>query len=212
MIGVYGGCFDPVHFGHLRIALEITDALSLSQLLFIPSASPPHRDQPVADWEQRLAMLTCAIKAVPAFKIDSREYARQGPSYMVDTLTSLRTEKPSAVFCLILGYDAFAQLNQWHEWQTLFELAHIVIASRPGVNQTLDPLLDKEYQNRLVDDYKLLEKTPAGYMINCTVTGLDIASSQIRHLLQSEKSIRFLTPDPVIAYIQNHHLYITNSK
>lgn len=207
MIGVYGGSFDPVHFGHLRIALEITDNLNLSQLLFIPCAVPPHRTAPVASWDQRLAMLEYAIGKVPEFRIDPRESGREGPSYMVDTLKSLRSEKPDAVFCLILGYDAFTQLDQWYQWRTLFKLAHIVIADRPGIKQNLNPDLNEEYQNRVIVNYKLLEKKTAGYIINLTVTGLDISSSKIRHLLHSGKSILFLTPDSVIEYIQSHHLY-----
>lgn len=207
MIGVYGGSFDPVHFGHLRIALEITEQLNLSQTLFIPSATPAHRAPAIASWQQRLAMLAEATKLESRFKIDTREAKRAGPSYMVDTLSSLRADYPQTPLCLMLGADAFLGLTNWYQWQKIFSFAHIVIAGRPQVKWKLNSILQQEYQNRLVNNHNLLEKKLAGFIINCTVTELDISSSKIRQLLRSGFSVRYLTLDSIITYIHTQHLY-----
>ncbi len=134
MIGIFGGTFDPVHFGHLRPALEVQQALGLDEVRFIPAGQPPHRDMPHATAPQRLSMLQTAIEDQPGFAADEREIQREGPSYMVDTLALLREELGQIPLCLILGYDAFLGLPAWHQWHRLIELAHLVITHRPGWN------------------------------------------------------------------------------
>ena len=131
-IGVFGGTFDPIHYGHLRTAFELMQALRLSEIRFLPCGTPPHRDMPQADARLRLAMVKGAIEGQPGFIIDDREIHREGPSYSVDTLIDLRSEYPHRSLCLIVGMDAFLSLPKWYQWRELLQLAHLIVAHRPG--------------------------------------------------------------------------------
>ncbi|HEV7448137.1 MAG TPA: nicotinate-nucleotide adenylyltransferase, partial [Steroidobacteraceae bacterium] len=140
-IGLFGGTFDPIHYGHLRTAFELWQELRLSEVRFMPTGSPPHREQPYAAPELRLAMVKAAVASQPAFVVDDREIRRTGVSYSVDTLTEVRNEFPDRSLCLLLGMDAFLGLPNWHRWRELLDLAHIVVAHRPGWKApTMGPL------------------------------------------------------------------------
>ena len=132
MIGVYGGTFDPVHYGHLRTALEVNEYFSLDELRLIPCSRPPHRVSPMAAADMRLQMLRLAVGNDPVFIIDKRELTRGGPSYMVDTLISIREEVAEVPLLLFIGADGFRYLTSWFQWERLFDFAHIVVMSRPG--------------------------------------------------------------------------------
>ncbi len=132
MIGILGGTFDPIHHGHLRCAQELLQDLPLDEVRLVPCRIPPHRDTPQASAEQRLRMLKAALDGAPGLTVDDRELSREGPSYTVDTLHSLRAEFGATPLCLIVGMDAFNGLDRWHRWQELIGLAHIVVAHRPG--------------------------------------------------------------------------------
>ncbi len=150
MIGVYGGTFNPVHYGHLRTALEVKELFGLQRLHLIPCRLPAHRGQPEADAEIRMQMLAAAVADTPGFFADRRELERDGPSYMVDTLAALRSElADDTPLLLFIGADAFAGLERWHRWQRLFELAHVVVMTRPGF---LHGPLPDFLQQRLADD------------------------------------------------------------
>jgi nicotinate-nucleotide adenylyltransferase len=138
MIGIYGGTFDPVHFGHLRPALDVLEGLGLEQVRFIPCGQPPHRQQPVANAEQRMAMLSLAVSEQAGFVVDDREISRGGTSYMVDTLTSLKQEKPNNTFCLMLGMDAFIEFDQWKRWQDILQMVNLVVTHRPNADFDFD--------------------------------------------------------------------------
>ncbi|MFO8024210.1 nicotinate-nucleotide adenylyltransferase [Thiohalophilus sp.] len=210
MIGLLGGTFDPIHFGHLRPALEIYQALGLRELRFIPSAEPPHRDKPRASALQRLMMVRAAIAEQPGFVIDDRELRRTGPSYMVDTLHSLREELGSETpLCLILGLDAFLGLEGWHRWQELFDYAHLVITHRPGWSLRDKPpgsILANEIQARYSEPGQLVRR-PAGKLGFQSVTQLDISASGIREELAKGRDIRYLLPDTVQQLIKTQHIY-----
>ena len=207
MIGIFGGTFDPVHYGHLRPALEVQEALELNEIRFIPAGQPPHRDLPHATTQQRLSMLRAAIDAQPGFVIDEREVRREGPSYMVDTLASLRDELGQVPLCLILGYDAFLGLPRWHQWQRLIELSHLVITHRPGWNHDD---LDETLQN-LMEQHEIaperMARQAAGGLIFVPVTQLDISASGIREQIRAGQDIRYLLPDPVYEMIKEQQLY-----
>lgn len=207
MIGIFGGTFDPVHFGHLRPALEVQQALGLQEVRFIPAGQPPHRAIPVATAKQRLAMLTAAIADQPGFVVDVRELNRPGPSYMIDTLVSLRSELGSEPLCLILGYDAFLGLPGWHQWQRLLEFAHLVITHRPGWNQ--DSLKDvlKSLLQRHAMTAAELSTVSAGGITFIEVTQLDISASRIRQQITAGQDIRYLLPEPVYTMICEQNLY-----
>ena len=208
MIGIYGGTFDPVHVGHLRTALEVSETLGLDELRFIPCQVPPHRPQPGATPMQRRAMLELALADAPAgFRVDPRELNRPGPSYMVDTLVSLREDIGSQPLTLILGMDAFLGLPGWHRWREIPELAHIGVMRRPGHEPRWHLELEKEIQGRLTDHASDLRSRPAGRALLLNVTQLEISASQLRRLISAGKSPRYLTPEPVAQFIRQQGLY-----
>ena len=131
-IGVFGGTFDPIHYGHLRTAYEVQQALKFDEVRFVPCGEPPHRGEPRANSKLRLAMVTAAVEGRKGFIVDDREIYRDGPSYSVDTLKTLRTDFPLRSLGLIIGMDAFLGLPEWYQWREILELSHIVVAHRPG--------------------------------------------------------------------------------
>ena len=209
MIGIYGGTFDPIHYGHLRPALDVYQALPFSEIRFIPCGEPPHRDAPYADAQHRLAMLRLALANQPAFRIDERELRRKGPSFMVDTLQELRAECGQQPLCLIIGFDAFLGLQSWHQWQAIPELAHLVVTHRPGWNKS-----EIESRSALSQLVKLRQMSgeamaqyQAGGIVFVPVTQLDISSTRIRELVAAGKDARYLLPDNVYELIKQEKLY-----
>lgn len=209
MLGIIGGAFDPIHYGHLRIALEAHEALGLEQLQWIPTGQPPHRQAAHATAQQRLEMLRLALAEQPQWQLDSRELERSGPSFMVDTLTEIREEQGrQRPIVLILGEDAFTGLSSWSRWQQLWSLAHILVCTRPGSSQALDKLLEQECRKHEVAELMPLQQSAAGSLYRLQVNPLDIASSRIRDIIQRRQSPRFLLPDAVLQYIEANHLYM----
>ena len=211
MIGIFGGTFDPVHFGHLRPALEVARALEMAQIRFIPCFIPPHRDEPGATAAQRLRMLRLALAGVDEFVVDERELKRGGPSYMVDTLASLRQELGDAPVALILGRDAFAGLASWHRWWAVLELAHIVVLDRPGAALPQQGPVAGVLARHGVDDPAALHRCQAGRIWLQTVTQLDISATLIRRSVNEGGGCRFLTPEPVREYIEAQGLYLSTT-
>lgn len=212
MIGIFGGTFDPVHYGHLRSALEVKDIFGLDEVRLIPCANPPHREQPAVTAKMRLQMLELAIKTQPGLKIDTRELDRHTlseltPSYMVDTLASLRQEFPTEPLLLFIGSDAFNYLTGWHQWQQLFDYAHLVVLTRPGFEIEG---LDDFFKARLAKDINELTQNPAGKLFLSQVTQLDISATAIRNMIAKKQNPGFLLPDAVIEYIKQHKLYETH--
>lgn len=206
-LGLLGGTFDPVHHGHLRIALEVLEQQRLAELRLLPCRQPPHRDVPVASPAQRLAMLEQAVAGQAGFRVDDRELHRAGPSYTVDTLLSLRTELPATPLCLLIGQDAFAELHRWDRWRQLFELAHLIVLARPGADLGLAAVLRAQLERRQLRAGSQLRQTLAGGILFQDVTQLQISATHIRQLLASGRSPRYLLPEAVHAYIRNHGLY-----
>jgi nicotinate-nucleotide adenylyltransferase len=208
MIGIFGGTFDPVHFGHLRPVLDLQQALGLTELRLLPCRQPPHRDQPYASPEQRLTMLQLATHGEAGLAIDERELRRDGPSYMVDTLLSLRAELGDACpVALLIGMDALHGLDRWHRWREVVDLCHVVVATRPGWTPPQDGEVAALVRARQVEDATLLRSQAAGKLMFCPVTLLDISASRIRALLADGKSPRYLLPGAVLEYIQLVGLY-----
>jgi len=204
-IGILGGTFDPIHFGHLRPALDVAEQLKLDRIHLIPSARPPHREQPQATPEQRLTMLHLAVKNNAQFVVDDRELHREGASYTVDTLLSLREEFPHSPLYLMLGTDAFSHIQTWHRWQALLDLAHIVVMQRPGDAVNMPKELDKWYQQHLTVDNA--DNKLAGEIWPVEVTQLAISATDIRCKVTNEQNPQFLLPDAVIQIIGILGLY-----
>jgi nicotinate-nucleotide adenylyltransferase len=208
MIGLLGGTFDPIHFGHLRPALEIRDALGLDSVRFLPCRIPPHRGTPRETAETRAAMVARALEGEPGFVLDRRELEREGPSYTADTLRSLRAELGDEVaLCLILGRDAFNGLPKWHDAEALLKLAHIVVAQRPGEEGEPEEVLARMIAGRVSESLAELEREPAGKVVFVEVTQLAIAATAIREGLARGQSPRFLVPDGVWNMIRESGLY-----
>lgn len=206
-IGIFGGTFDPVHYGHLRAALEALESLKLRDFRLLPAGTPPHRANTFASAEHRLAMLNLALSRYPELQVDDREVRRVGSSFMVDTLKEIRAEEGEAPILLMIGQDAANVLDQWHEWEALFDLAHLVIMRRPESKHIYSGALFEQVQPRLVSDPEQLRDSPAGLILPLEVTQLAISSTEIRRQIQAGLSPRFLLPDPVIDYILEKGLY-----
>jgi nicotinate-nucleotide adenylyltransferase len=208
MIGIYGGTFDPIHYGHLRTALEVKEIVGLTELRFLPCREPPHRKPPVASPELRLKMLEAAMQdAEPGFHIDTRELNRPGPSYMVDTLASLRKDIAGESLALIVGLDAFSSLPSWHRWKALFDLAHLIVMRRPGIELVFSEELSPSLQERRVHESSQLASQTSGSIFFLEVTQLEISASLIRTMIQSGRNPRFLMPDSVLHFIRVERLY-----
>lgn len=207
MIGIFGGTFDPIHYGHLRPALDVQQALGLEQVRFIPLAVAVHRNQPAASAKQRLALLQAALAGQPGFVADEREIRRSGDSYTLHTLQDLHTEFPGTPLCLFVGGDAFNDYLTWHRPMEILQLAHLVVMQRPGSGTPADPELARLAAERRCSDPGKLEKSPAGSIFFHTVTQLEISSTRIRSLLGSGLSPRFLLPDPALEIIERERIY-----
>jgi nicotinate-nucleotide adenylyltransferase len=209
MIGIYGGTFDPVHFGHLRPAVDVYSLLNLSKIHFIPCGQPPHRDVPIASAQQRLDMLRLALERQPDFIVDEREIKRSGPSYMVDTIKSLRKDFPNEKLCLIVGMDAFVHLDTWKDWRKLTDMVSLVITQRPRFEQDSIPGSDLiQYMNdKRVNDKAQFVNSNETHCYFCGVTQLDISSTKIRKMTKEGKSIDYLLPEKVANYIHDQNLY-----
>ena len=211
-IGILGGTFDPIHYGHLRLAEEMLELANLREIRFIPAGTPPHRSVPQVSAQHRSAMVQLAIADQLAFVLDEREVDRSTPCYTVDTLRELRVELGEAQpLCLLMGGDAFLQLNTWREWEQLFELAHIVVGYRPGFTleeriHTATPALRQHYQQRLCAA-DVLSQQPCGGIVELAIPKLEISATLIRSRVAEKRSIRYLLPNAVADYIHQHHLY-----
>lgn len=208
MHAIYGGTFDPVHHGHLRLGLELKDYLGVSQVHLVPSHIPPHRGATGATAAQRLRLLQLAIAGEPALMIDSRELNRGGESFTADTLRQLRAELgPDCSLIMALGTDAFAGFDRWRQWQEILTLAHIVVVSRPGAE--LDPqsvpasLLAQHY----LEHGEELKNSPCGRIVMFAPPLLDISATGIRQRLALGQSARYLLPRQALVEIHRQGLY-----
>lgn len=206
-LGLFGGTFDPIHFGHLRTAFELLQVLSLGELRFVPAGNPPHRDVPLVAAELRLAMVRAAIATQPGFTVDDREVRRVGPSYTVTTLGELRAETPQRPLVLVVGMDAFLGLPTWHQWRDILQLAHLGVAHRPGWRAPTSGTLGELLQERGTDRVADLHEAPAGRIFVHPVTQLEISSTDLRNIILSGRDPRYLVPDAVRDIIRESGCY-----
>lgn len=210
-LGIFGGTFDPVHFGHLRLAEESIAHLGLAGVRWIPAGNPPHRDIPQVTAEQRLAMVNCATADNSRFSVDPAEVDSQAPSYTVNSLERLRSELgPQQPLVLLVGADAFAGLSTWHRWNDILDLTHVAVSHRPGFPVEISSLpsaLATQFSRRRTLDVAALKASPGGAIVTFAMTQLAISATQIRKLLANGLSARYLLPDGVLDYISSHSLY-----
>jgi len=211
-IGLFGGTFDPVHFGHLRLATELAEAFHLDNVVFIPAGLPYHRGRDAhATSEQRLTMLKLATQRDARFDVDDRELKREGPTYTYDTLAEIRKERgPDQPLVFLSGSDSFEKIDTWHRWTELFDLAHFVVAIRADDQewQSRGPgAFPKDAWPRITLNPREMLSAPAGKIMTFFMTPMAISSTAIRTLAHESASIRYLTPDPVVEYVRSHNLY-----
>jgi len=211
-IGILGGTFDPIHYGHLRLAEEMRELAGLQQIRFIPAGNPPHREMPQVTASQRSAMVRLAIADQPAFVLDEREVKCNKKCFTINTLIELRDELGDIQpLCLLMGGDAFLQLHTWHQWEQLLDLAHIVVGYRPGYTleeriHSAPAKLREHYLQRLCAvDY--LSRHAAGGIAELAIPKLEISATMIRNRVAENRTIRYLLPVTVANYIYQHHLY-----
>jgi nicotinate-nucleotide adenylyltransferase len=215
-VGLFGGTFDPIHFGHLRLATELSEAFKLEQVIFLPAGLPYHRGTGAhATAEQRLTMVKLATQRDSRFDVDDRELRRSGPTYTYDTLAEIRAERgPQVPLVFLLGSDAFGQIHTWHRWTELFDFAHFAVAIRADDTEWLSKgpgAFPADVGPRVTLNLRELLGSPAGKVMTFSMTPLAIASTAIRNLVKDDGSIRYLTPDPVAEYIRSHKLYTTGT-
>ena len=212
LIGIYGGTFDPIHYGHLRIAEELSDQLSLSRMLFVPSGEPRLRAAPAVSRMHRAAMVRLAVQGNDRFLLDEREVNRPGISTTVQTLQEYRSEFGyDTALCCIVGMDTFIKIDQWVEWRKLFTLCHLIVVPRPGYvsndERNITAPIKAELNDRRTANVNELAYRSEGLIYFAVTSLLEISASRIRLLLASGRSVRYLLPDSVYAYITTNCLY-----
>ena len=211
-LGILGGTFDPIHHGHLRLAIEMAEALDLAEVRLVPLYLPPHREPPTAPPALRLRMLDAAVADTPPLRVDDRELRRARVSYTVESLAELRGDLPGRPLCLILGMDAFAGLEDWQRWREIIGLAHLAVAERPGSALSPSSPIQDVIDRHGVTDPSDLHRREAGCLLIRDVPALDISASAIRARIAAGRSPRHLLPDAVLDLIERNSLYRKTAK
>ena len=206
-VGFLGGTFDPLHLGHLRIALEVAQQLAIADMRLLPNYLPPHRQTPLLSAEKRLAVLSKALESCPQLNLDLSEWqaVEQGKAnagYTVDSLRRLRKQLGNRPLVFVVGDDAFAAIDSWKEYQALPELCHLVVATRPGYCLPAGSVAAQWLEQYAPQGADALSNRAAGTVQRCEVTALDISATQIRELLAAGKSVRYLVPESVLALLE----------
>ena len=214
LVGIFGGTFDPIHYGHLRVAEEVIEAVGLHKMYFIPAGVPRLRYAPIASPQHRAEIVRIAIQGNSRFILDEREIYRDGVSYSVDSLRELKQELgKKVIICFVIGADAFIKLDEWNSWRGLFNLCHFIIAARPGYvltsnHDVLPKELKEECSQRWVSSVDSLRNTTSGLIFVVPTTMLDISATVIRARLAAGKSVRYLIPDAALNHIAASQFYI----
>lgn len=208
LIGLFGGTFDPVHYGHLELAAIALKELDLSEVRFIPCYRSPHKNQPLASAEDRFEMISLAIANEAKFTLDSYEIKHKQASYTVDTLRAMRSQFGSETpLCLIMALDAFLKFDLWHQWQEIPKLAHLAVTNRPGSAASFSSNVAALLEERQIQDKALLKLSPAGRIIFFQMPPNPVSATEIRTKIKLGESPEKLLPAPVWEYIENQHLY-----
>lgn len=214
LVGIFGGTFDPIHYGHLRVAEEIVETVGLQKMYFVPAGMPRLRHSPVASSQHRVEIVRLAIQKNPDFVLDEREIYRDGVSYSIDTVREFKQEFGEEIrLCFVLGADAFINLPEWNNWKELFNLCHFIVSTRPGYSLTLiKELLSKELREecsqRWVSNTESLRKDTSGLIFIASTTMLDISATSIRAHIAVGRSVRHLVPSVTVNYISENKLYL----
>ena len=208
LYGIFGGTFDPIHKGHLYTVASAHLQCSLTRTLFIPSATPPHKQVTSATAEQRLDMVALAIAPFPQFVLDDRELRRPAPSHTIDTIESLKADNAARKYCFIIGIDAMLKLESWYRWKDLLESVHFIVMNRPGWDTPAS--LAPWWKDRYTSSAEALNDSAAGKIISVNVEPTAISSSDIRYGIANKCAVVTMLPDPVWRYIREHKIYTQN--
>ena len=209
-IGLFGGTFDPVHNGHLKIASEMLRLLNLSELRFIPCASPSHRSEPLVSACDRAAMLDLAIEKESRFICDRREMDRLGPSFTIDTLVEIREEVgPSCPLIFLMGSDAVHSIDAWKQWKTLLNYTHLFIVNRPGVPVRFPSHVWEWVKMYQVSKLSCLDLNSNGHIFITPANALEISATEVRNMLRRRlPNVNRLLPSSVLDYVKRNNLYL----
>ncbi|RMG74527.1 MAG: nicotinate (nicotinamide) nucleotide adenylyltransferase [Nitrospirae bacterium] len=208
-IGIFGGTFNPIHFGHLRLAEETRELFNLKEIIFIPSCRPPLKKQDVIGVEDRFEMVRLAVADNPFFSVSDIECARQGPSYTVDTLKQLKQSLGHDRFGFILGIDAFLELPQWYKPDEIVGLTDLLLVNRPPhrMEELYSSPFVEPHEEQLEGGLRRLRLKGGRFVYLLPIEGLNISASDIRRRLKNHKSIKYLLPESVESYIISKGLY-----
>ncbi|WP_369308422.1 nicotinate-nucleotide adenylyltransferase [Providencia rettgeri] len=206
---LFGGTFDPIHYGHLRPVQALAEQVGLQKVILLPNHVPPHRPQPEASPSQRLEMVKLAIENHPLFTIDTRELEKNTPSYTIETLKELRQEMGTTQpLAFIIGQDSLLSINTWHGWDEILDNCHLLVCSRPGyAAQFTDPNMQTWLSQHKTTSPELLNRTPHGYIFLGDTPLVNISATDIRQKLSAGDSCRDLIPEAVLHYIRQQGLY-----
>lgn len=209
LTALYGGTFDPIHYGHLKPVEALAKQVALQQVTIMPNNVPPHRAQPLANSEQRKTMVELAIAGNPLFKLDDRELQRETPSYTVETLEQLRSEiGAEQPLSFIVGQDSLLSLQRWHRWETLLTLCHLLVCQRPGYSLSMNTPEEQQWlEAHQTGSVEELHNQPAGKIYLAQTPMYDISATAIRQRLEQHQTCDDLLPPAVAEFIRQHHLY-----
>ncbi|MDX2320598.1 MAG: nicotinate-nucleotide adenylyltransferase [Moritella sp.] len=206
-IGILGGTFDPIHYGHLRPCLDLLQQLNLAEVRLMPNHIPPHRAAPGSNAQHRLTMAALAVENCDELSVDTRELNRSTPSYTIDTLIELAAENPTTSVYFLIGLDSLNSLHTWYRWQELLDYCHLVVSYRPNYELQLSPDVKKLFEQVQTTDVEVLQQQKQGRILLWPTTQLEISATRIRQLIKNQQNPQYLLPDNVLSYIQKNNLY-----
>lgn len=206
-IGILGGTFDPIHFGHIRPAVEVKAALGLDEIWLMPNHIPPHKRTTTTSTQDRLAMVKLVCDELDGFRVCDIEATRESPSYTVTTLTALHSIYPEHHFAFMMGMDSFVSLPSWYQWQRLLDLADIIVSHRPSFAWPTDGIMADILQTRLAPA-SAIRQASCGRVFSVDISPQDYSSTQVRQQLLQRQQVENALPSTVMTYIQQHGLYL----
>ena len=208
-IGLFGGTFDPFHFGHLKVATCVYERLGLKQVYLIPTAKPLLRETPIASTKHRLEMLNRIAADYPWMIIDDREIKRGGLSYTRQTVTALRQEMPQTPLCFLMSIDQFAQFDMWYGWEKIINVVHVVVTNRAGYSFSPNSTIQALLKQRQIHEIEILHQTLGGLIFFQQIDSPAVSSTDIRAQLKLTPSACPSTlPENIYRYIQDYGLYL----